>query len=249
MTRAWPWLLALLTFISSSRALAAGAWEEIARERGIVVSEREVPGRGLPIFRGVGEVRASVFEILAVLNDTNSNTEWMHRCGAAKHLGNTGPFTSLIYNRTTSPWPVSDRDVVLRTQLYLVEPGRQLRIELSSVKGKGPPVRDGVVRMPRLKGHYILTRTGPGSTRVEYQIDADPGGLLPDWVVRLASRDLPLVTLQNLRRQVRRSRGRYAAFLKERDPSLRDPALPPPPMPPMWGRKAGKSGATGAPGR
>ena len=45
---------------------------------------------------------------------------------------------------------------------------------------------------------------GQNSTRVTYQIDSDPGGWLPNWIIKLASKKIPLKTLINLRKQIKR---------------------------------------------
>jgi len=68
--------------------------------------------------------------------------------------------------------------------------------------------------MPRLAGYYHLEVIDAG-----HQVDADPGGLLPDWLVKLTSRKLPIETLVGLRRQVAKTRGKYEAFLKRYDPT------------------------------
>ena len=64
-----------------------------------------------------------------------------------------------------------------------------------------PPVK-GAVRMPFLRGHWILLPVG-GGTDVEYQVHADPGGSLPEWIANLASKKLPLLTLTGLRKQAK----------------------------------------------
>ena len=56
---------------------------------------------------------------------------------------------------------------------------------------KVPPVK-GAVRMPMLRGHWILIPVDGGkSTMAEYQVFANPGGVLPDWIANLASKTLP----------------------------------------------------------
>ncbi len=72
--------------------------------------------------------------------------------------------------------------------------------------------------MPRLRGHYALTALGPKRTRVEYQVDADPGGNLPDWLITRIGRDDPWYTLRDLRERVAETRGEYADFLRRWDP-------------------------------
>ena len=82
------------------------------------------------------------------------------------------------------------------------------------------PVR-GTVRMRHLEGHYILKVLAPDRTQVEYQVDADPGGSVPGLLAKRSTRDMPLHTLLNLRRQVARTQGEYDDFLDRWDPARR----------------------------
>lgn len=204
--------LALLAALATPPA-SAGDWKPVTNERGIEVSEREVPGRSLPIFRGIGIVEADPLEILAVIRDAPRHTEWMHDCVESRLLRTQGD-VAFLYNRTDAPWPVWDRDVVLRSETLVIEPRVELEIRVASLADEQQGPVPGVVRMPRLEGHYRLLLVEPGRTRVEYQIDADPGGALPDWIARRATRDLPLETIAKLREQVARTRGSYAELIQ-----------------------------------
>ena len=47
----------------------APKWKVITNEEGVVVSQKKVPGRSLPVFKGVTVIEADIFEILGVLQD------------------------------------------------------------------------------------------------------------------------------------------------------------------------------------
>ena len=216
-------LLALLVAALLVMPLEAGAddagWAVDANEKGVVVTTRTDPGRSLPVFRGVGNVDAGVFEILAVLDDISHFTEWMADCKSARIVKQINEFERVEYNRIAAPWPVSDRDTTVRSwvEASLAKNDVWARFQSMAVAGTGPV--DGVVRMPRLAGFYHLEAIDVRHTKVTYQVDADPGGLLPDWLVKLTSRKLPIETLVGLRKQVAKTRGQYETFLKKYDPS------------------------------
>ena len=46
-----------------------------------------------------------------------------------------------------------------------------------------------------------------------FTVRLDPGGWLPDWVVRVFVRDAPAVTLRAFKAQVLKTRGQYEDFL------------------------------------
>ena len=127
-------------------------------------------------------------------------------------------FERIEYNRVAAPWPVADRDTTLRSWVEANAGKGEVWARFQSVSVPEAPPVSGVVRMPRLAGYYHLEAIDVDHTKVTYQVDADPGGLLPDWLVKLTSRKLPIETIVGLRRQVAKTRGQHEAFLKKYDP-------------------------------
>jgi hypothetical protein len=203
----------LLLTAATARA-AAPKWEHILREDGVTVTTREVSGRGFPTFRGVGVVHANLFEVLAVLSDIKRYTEWQGSCAEAKLLRKINEREYIVYSRTDAPWPVSDRDTVNRSKVHVDLKRRIVNVKFRAIRTplKGPV--SGVVRMNKLRGHFKLTSLSRDKTKVDYKVDADPEGMLPTWVAKIATKKLPLDTIKQLRRQVRRTHGWYAKRIK-----------------------------------
>jgi hypothetical protein len=194
-------------------------WKLVADEDGVEVSELEVEGRSMPIFRGVVDMDGGLYEVLAVIHDADNHTEWMANCKDARLLRSESKTVSYVYNLTNAPWPVSDRDVIVRTEIVVVDPNREVHAFFRSTGNDLMDPVKGVVRMEHLEGHYKLWALDADHTRVEYQADADPGGRIPTWLVRSTTRDTPLWTLRDLRKRVTETRGSYEEFLDEWDPS------------------------------
>ena len=177
----------------------ASAERRVVRvEDGITVEEEAEAGRALPILTGTTTMTASASQIAAWIGAVHTYVDWQHNCEEARVLPQSDGST-LTYNRIGSPWPVSDRDVVLRSTRTNLSDGR-IRIEFRSTEDANLEVPSGVVRMPRLSGSYDLTPV-EGGTHVVYTVDSDPGGSLPAWLVRRASKDLPYYTLKNLQKR------------------------------------------------
>lgn len=195
----WPLLIGLFL---PGRAWAQN-WEELFEEKGITVWQREVKGTSFVEFRGRGEIAASIRDLAAIIRDNNKKTEWMHQCAEDFAIQYKAPLQIVTYNRTASPvFFISDRDVVLDVRAELKPAERSILIAFKNVQHAKMPDRDGVVRMPRLVGHWLLEALGPTSTRLTYQVAADPGGALPAWLVNMVSKNIPFHTIDNLRRQV-----------------------------------------------
>lgn len=177
-------------------------WEQIGEEDGIKVWQRSIPGQSLVEFRGRGVIDTSFLKILAVLADHKRKTEWMDSCVKAYKVRDIGPGRVVMYNRTGSTVPlVSDRDVVLESNVDIWPDKRRITIDVWSVEDPAVPPEDGVVRMPDLRASWVLTALDPERTDVTYTVRADPGGALPHWLVNMVAKRLPLKTIQKLRKQ------------------------------------------------
>jgi hypothetical protein len=194
---------------TAASVLAEAGWVRVAEEEGIVITSRSSEHSPLPIFRGVGVVDAPLLAVLAVVTDAERHREWIFSCSASALVAQTSETTGVVYNRTDTPWPVPDRDVVLDSRVELVDGEREVIVRFSATVHPERPPEDGVVRMTYLEGHYHLWAQDDAHTRVEYQVDSDPGGSLPTWLATRGTRDMPLETLRSLRTQLARTRGIY----------------------------------------
>lgn len=192
-------------FAVSSVALILGfvspalAEREVVRvEDGITVEEESMDGRVLPILTGTVTMKASTEQIAAWVGAVHTYVDWQHNCEEARLL-TLADGSTRTYNRVGSPWPVSDRDVVLRTTRSNLEGGR-IFFEFRNTEDANFAIPSDVVRMPRLIGSYDL-RPVEGGTRVVYTLDSDPGGSLPIWLVKQVGKELPYFTLRNLRKR------------------------------------------------
>ncbi len=197
-------MLALGCTLGATAAHGSG-WTRIVSEEGVTVDQKWIKGQELPIFRGISLIEGSLYDVLTVLDDTPRRTEWVHRCIESRLVKKKTDFARYIYNRTSAPWPVDDRDVVVLTEVRVNPEKGVVRITFATQNGVVKEV-DDVVRIPRLRGLYLVESVGANHTRVTYQIDSDPGGWLPDWIIKRASKQIPLNTLRNLQTQVNKVR-------------------------------------------
>lgn len=195
-------LALLLTLAGVSAAEEADTWKPIGDSDGVQVWRMDVPGQSMPGFRGEALIRGPAEAVLAEVVDVASHTDWMYRCAEARRIERLDDASTIAYNRTDSPWPAADRDVVVKTRVVREDDGRILRMTFRNVPSDQVPPQEGVVRMPRLEGAYTMTAEGPDLTRVSYQVEADIGGRIPDWLATLVARDLPVKTLSRLRERV-----------------------------------------------
>lgn len=201
-------LVFLASLVSGVAGAEDGGWRKLLERDGILVSAREEPGGDLPTFRGQGELKAPVLHVLAVLLDDAHSSEWARGADQSRVLRNIDAHTHIVYARSRQTWPVQDRELVMKRRVEVLKPGEVYRVHLVCVPGE-LPASEGAVRIRRCETTFVLRALGPERTAIDYRVHADPGGNNPDWIVRAASKAIPLDTLSNLRRQLARTRGRY----------------------------------------
>ncbi|MET0284871.1 MAG: START domain-containing protein [Polyangiales bacterium] len=201
----WKQALIALSFAGVATAQDDG-WKKLGEERGIVVSTREQPGKQLPSFRGQGEVKAPLLQVLAVVLDDARSKEWAKDADEAEVLRRIDAHTQVVYSRSHQTWPVRDRDLVMKRTV--AREGEAYRVRLECIPGEKPKV-EGVIRIEDCETEFVLSRRDETTTYVDYRVRADPGGNNPDWAVKWASKNIPLDTLKNLRKQVAKTRGKY----------------------------------------
>lgn len=205
---------AVICSVIASPAAATEPWRRSGEEDGVVLETREVAGQPMPEFRGTTIVSAELYDVAAVVDDLNHYCDWNKRCVKAREYQRISDTERVFYTRSGAPWPLSDRDVVLLGRVTGLAEGTDVMVRFEALTDARWPAVDGVVRMPVVKGHWRMVRIDAKTTKVEYQVQVDPGGIVPGWAAKLTAKQVPRDTLAGLRRQVAKGPARYAAFLK-----------------------------------
>lgn len=193
-------LLLTMSTLGATQPTTAPAWEALDTEDGIEVFRREVPGSPLVAFKGVTTIDAPLDKILWVLVDNEHKTEWVDMCSESRVLEQVNEHEFVIYQRFSLPWYLSDRDYVYSGRAVREADG-SVRLLLQSCEHPDAPETVGV-RGRLVESCYVLMPLGPNRTRLSVEIQTDPCGMVPDWLVNLVQKEWPLKTLRGIRRQV-----------------------------------------------
>jgi hypothetical protein len=205
----FPWLVAALCLAET----ADDGWHVIDRDRGITVSRKEQPGRGLPAFRGQGQLKGNVLQVLALMLDSDRVERWAHGVNKSRRVKRINAQEELIYLYSDVPWPVRDRDMVVRRRVEVVRPGAEFKIHLSC-EPDAVPLASGTVRVRECSSAFHLRKVSEGVTEVDYQMSLDPAGLLPKWAGNYVAKHVPFKTLVGLEERAAQTQGQYEAVVK-----------------------------------
>lgn len=166
---------------------------------GIACYTKPQEGLDLEQFKGIGMVNARLETIASIFRDVPSYTQWMFNCREIKTLKDMGNDNLIVYYVNRSPWPVSDRDAVVKSRVYQDQKNGTGVVVIESTDYNYPSP-SGRVRMPYLKALFILQYVDREHTRVIFDIKANPGGNLPATLVNAFTKDHPYHTIQGLRK-------------------------------------------------
>lgn len=197
--------------VAQSFPSQASNWEVISEREGITVSRRAVQGRAFPQLRAVGEVPGTPYEILAVLLDVPAHVKWLPDCIESRTLSRLDAWRYIIYTRTDAPWPVSDRESVIENEVIFLDPPRKVKVTFEAVPAPEVARARGTVRMKAVNGYYSIEAIDERRSLVQYELDADPAGTLPAWLVTMQSTRNPMQTIAGLRTRLQATRGQYRA--------------------------------------
>lgn len=190
--------LTQILLISWSFASYSQDWVLERDQSEVQIFTRKVPNSGLKEFKAQTTLKCTKEQGLALLRNVKNYSVWMHQTTDSKPIGNTNGTVFYAYLANIAPWPVKDRDNILKNTV-LVAPNK-ITIEMEAEPNLQPEY-SGRVRIKYLKGYWSFEDLGNGTCRVTQQVHADPGGNLPQWLVNSAVIDNPLNTLLGFRRQ------------------------------------------------
>lgn len=154
----------------------------------------------MPAFRGQGALKGNVLQMVALLEDASTTERWACGVNETKVLSRKDARTDYIYVYSDLPWPVRDRDMVVRREMIVVEPGKKFRMELHCEPGHTPE-RDGVVRVKNCESIFSMEKADLTHTNFDYIMTLDPAGVLPKWAGTYVAKHAPFRTLEAIERE------------------------------------------------
>jgi len=210
--------LALLGPLCSLISLAitwpaqASAWELLLEDENLRVQQRPYAGSALNEIKGVTHVKASLNAVMALLKDARFNQQWVYRSGGASILEENGYAQAYVYGIVDAPWPMRDRDTVVRFD-YRQQPDTHIITITITNFPDFIASNDDLVRVPDFGGYWELRPEKDGWVKVTYQVYGDPGGLVPVWLANYAAARSVTKTLQNMQSAVKRYENARSAFV------------------------------------
>ncbi len=191
----------LLIASSNSYTEILTKWEKIKERKGVEVFSGDVSGSNIVAFRGVSTIDAPLEKVISVIYDVSRIKEWMSDLQSSKVIEQKSKFQKIEYNRTSAPWPLSDRDFIYSVDFKVDKENKSAEIMIENATHQDAPEVPGVIRGELLSSRYYLKSLENNSkTHIEVEILADPKGSIPKWVVNIFQSGWPSNTIFGIKK-------------------------------------------------
>ncbi|WP_404368724.1 START domain-containing protein [Marinobacter sp.] len=164
----------------------------------------EHPDSRFRAFKAVALLDAPIANVMAVMINPESCLEWVHGCSDSYAFGEGDFFDRYAYSVNDMPWPVSDRDYVIRIRTQGSEETGEIVMNLNATPDRQEE-KAGLVRVDRSDTLYRFIPEGDQTHMVWVQ-HTDPNGALPGWLVNSLVVDIPLNSMEKLEEVANRPR-------------------------------------------
>jgi len=189
--------LPLLISLSLTPVHAQKDWEFQKEKDGVKIYKRSA-GNGHEI-KLVSTFQCTQAALVSLFNNIAEYPKWGYKVAYSELLKRVSDTEFYYYSRFDFPWPLDDRDVVMHTTIR-EDAATNVVTLTSKAMPDYIPEKQGIVRVRKANVTWTLTSRGDEATEGAYCLNTDPGGLLPEWTVNLASDTGPVETVKNMKK-------------------------------------------------
>ncbi|MFO8142065.1 MAG: START domain-containing protein [Marinobacter sp.] len=174
----------------------AQAWALRQQVDNIRIYTLDQANSGFQAFKAVAELAVPIENLMAVMINPESCKAWVHNCSESFAFGQGDFHQRFAYSVNDMPWPVTDRDYVLRIRTHGNADTGDIVMDLNAVPGIRAEVSSRV-RVDRSDTLYRFTPDGD-RTRMVWVQHTEPNGALPGWLVNNLLIEIPVKSIQAL---------------------------------------------------
>lgn len=170
--------------------LAAGegrSWRLVEKGARHLIHARDDEKAGVRELKVAAIIEGTVAEAVAIAADVEGMPRHNKVLKEARVIERQGD-CELAYYRLSPP-VVDDRDYLLRSCTERSSDGQYAKILWRAVEDDRFPILPGVVRVIENRGYYTFSQRDEKHIEMVYFIHADPGGMLPAFIVRSVQLD------------------------------------------------------------
>lgn len=193
------WIVLLSWSVPGPAYVADDGWKLASRKNADpLVYTKAIEGQPIKAVKAVTTLDVPIKTLLTVLADAELVPEWIPVIGNAELLQDTDPNgVSITYMVTKFPWPIKDRDAVIRTVTEYERNSNTVTMESSGLPGYVEEKR-GTIRTPTTYTKWTIHPVEDGKLHVEIITHSDPRGFFPRWLMNMIVKRTPKTMFSRL---------------------------------------------------
>lgn len=181
---------------------------------GIKVYVRPANNSKLKELKLLTTMDAKMNTVVSYLSDKDNYHNWVYGCVESYLLKKISDHEVYHYQRTSPPWPMSDRDLVVRSIVRQDSISKVVYISANDVSNYMKE-NDGIVRVPKFIASWKITRLSSTKVELEHQVSLDPGGDVPGWILNLAISEGPVKSMKKFKSDLPTYKKNLVPFIKD----------------------------------
>ena len=172
---------------------SADDWQKISDDDGITVFQKKDAAEGTGVsFRGETILASNTEDILRVMADNSKAHRWIPLVVSRRNLQKISNDERIEYTHVSMPWPLADRYFINRAKVERLPEGL-MRVFVQSIENPDQALLEsGKVLGFLYYSELMLTPIeGGAKTRMVIEINSDPKGLIPKFLVNASQRSWP----------------------------------------------------------
>jgi len=208
--------LLFLFFMGRLLGSAQGDWTLKSDKDGIRSYSHKSGGSKINAIRVESEFSTTLSRFVSTIMDVTAYDDWVYASKSTRLVKQVSPTELYYYSEVKFPWPATNRDFVSHITVSQELSSKAVTINATNVTGM-VPVKKNIVRIEQSIGKWVVAPRSKGTVFVVYELEADPGGELPVFLINGFSSTGIIATFKNLRARLAKNDPgvNSASFIKE----------------------------------
>jgi hypothetical protein len=187
-------IICLLQFQVAS---AQTNWELSKDKNGIKVYTASNSTSKFKSIKVEANVEGTLEKLVNILMDVSNNKNWVYNTRYSYLIRKTSKNDILYYAETSLPWPISNRDMIIRMQFFHDTINKTLKVIATGVPDELPE-KKGLVRIKYFNGLWDVKYNDENKMLINYILTMEPGGSVPAGITNMFISKGPYETFNNL---------------------------------------------------
>jgi hypothetical protein len=189
-------LALIMVFAASYSTAPAQDWRLKKEGKNLKVYTADVANSSCKAVRVECMVTGKASQVVAVMCDLERQKEWVFNDKYSYLLKRLADNEVIYYSEVSVPWPGTNRELI--SHMTITQPATGIVNIESHAEPDFLPEKDDLVRLRHSNFQWTISAAGNNQQKIVYEIQFDPGGSVPAWMINMFVTKGPYETFSKL---------------------------------------------------